>query len=235
VVADETLVLQVDTDAESYVTGLDSNTGETRWKLDRPSSAVYASPVLYRSSDQPNPQVILNSNQSLLSIDPSTGNKNWEVAQGCASIPSTTVAGDLLLTPLNEFTALRPNGSTDSPDSVWSESRLNPDTPTPVAYDGRVYVVKGPILSCADLKTGKADWQLRLNSANSYASPLAGNGHLFLVDENGLLQTIRLDGKKGEVASQIDLAEKILGTPALADGALYVRSDKHLWKFADAD
>jgi hypothetical protein len=89
-------------------------------------------------------------------------------------------------------------------------------------------------LSCAELNTGKADWQLRLKSANSYASPLAGNDHLFLVDENGLLQTVRLSDKKGEVASQFELGERILCTPALAAGALYVRSDKHLWKFADA-
>jgi outer membrane protein assembly factor BamB len=234
VVADETLIIQVDTDAESYVAGLDALTGETRWKHDRPSSAVYASPVLFRPSAESRPQVILHSSKSLQSIDPRTGNTNWEVHQGCSSIPSTTVAGDLLLTPIGALAAIRPTGPS-TPETLWSESRLNPDTPTPVAYKDCVYVLKGPILSCAKLKSGKADWQLRLNSANSYASPLAGNDHLYLVDENGLLQTIRLGGKKGEVASQRDLGEKIMGTPALAGNALYVRSDKHLWKFADAN
>ena len=103
-----------------------------------------------------------------------------------------------------------------------------------MAYNDRVYVLKGSVLSCADLKTGKIDWQMRLNCKGAYASPLAGNGHLYLADENGVLQTIRLGGKKGEVASRLDLGEPILCTPALASGALYVRSDKHLWKFADA-
>lgn len=233
VVADETLIVQVDTDAESYVAGLNADTGETRWKLDRPSSAIYASPVLYHSSTESRRQVILHSKNALLSIDPRTGNTNWDVEQGCASIPSTTVAGELLLTPLGKLTALRPGASTGTHDLLWSESRLNPDTPTPVTYKDRVYVLKGPILSCAKLATGKSDWQLRLNSADCYASPLAGNGHLYLVDENGLLQTIRLGGKKGEVSSQVELGEKIMGTPALAGGAFYVRSDQHLWKFAD--
>jgi outer membrane protein assembly factor BamB len=85
------------------------------------------------------------------------------------------------------------------------------------------------------LKTGKIDWQMRLNCKSAYASPLAGNGHLYLADETGVLQTIRLGAKKGEVASRLDLGEPILCTPALANGALYVRSDKHLWKFADAN
>ena len=50
IVVDGTLVLQLDTDSESFVAGLNALTGETRWKLDRDKSAIYASPVLFRSS-----------------------------------------------------------------------------------------------------------------------------------------------------------------------------------------
>ena len=64
------------------------------------------------------------------------------------------------------------------------------------------------------------------------ASPLAGNNHLYLVDEDGVLQTIQLGGAKGQIASRLELDERIMCTPALANGALYVRSDKHLWKFS---
>jgi outer membrane protein assembly factor BamB len=235
VVVDGTLVLQLDTDSDSLVAGLNALTGETRWKLDREKSAVYSSPVLFRSSGETLAQVILHSKRSLLSIDPRTGMENWKVEQGCGNISSTTVAGDLLVSPLSELTALRPNGTTGPPELLWSEGRLSPDTPTPVVYQDRVYVLKGAVLSCADLKTGKIDWQLRLNCNNAYASPLAGGGHLYLADENGKLQTIRIGGRKGELVSQLDLEERIMCTPALAGGALYVRSDKHVWKFATAD
>jgi outer membrane protein assembly factor BamB len=233
IVVDETLVLQLDTDSESFAAGLNALTGETRWKLNRDKSAIYASPVLYRSSKSPLPQVILNSKKSLLSVDPRTGKENWKVEQACKSIPSTTVAGDLLVVPLDTLTLLRPTGTTANPELIWSEARLSPDDPTPVAYNDRVYVLKGPVLTCAELATGKIEWQKRLNCKGAYASPLAGNGHLYLADENGVLHTIRLGGTKGEVVSRLDLGEPILCTPALAGGALYVRSDKHLWKFAD--
>ena len=232
VVVNGTLVLQLDTESESFVAGLDALTGETLWKLDRERSAVYASPALYHPSDSAAPQVVLHSRKSLLSIDPRTGNSNWEVAQSCGSVSSTTVAGDLLVSPLNELSVLRPIGASGTPEKVWSDARLTPDTPTPVAYENRVYVLKGSVLTCADLKTGKIAWRLRLDCKGAYASPLAGNGHLYLVDENGVLQTVRLEGTKGEVASRLELGEAIMGTPALAGGALYLRSDKHLWKFA---
>jgi outer membrane protein assembly factor BamB len=235
VVVDGTLVLQLDTNSESFVAGLNALTGETRWKLDREKSAIFASPALFRSSTNSRPQVVLQSKKSLLSIDPRTGNENWRVEQACGAISSTTMAGDFLVTPLNALTLLGPIGTTGTPELVWSEARLSPDTATPIAYQDRVYVLKGAVLSCAELKTGKIDWQMRLNCKSSYASPVAGNGHLYLVDENGVLQTIRLGGKKGEVASRLDLGEAIKSTPALAGGAFYVRSDKHLWKFANAN
>jgi outer membrane protein assembly factor BamB len=232
VVVDETLVLQLDTDSESYAAGLDALTGKTRWKLDRQKAAIWASPVLFRTSPDSPAQVILHSKKSLLSIDPRTGETNWEIEQPCGEIPSTTVAGNLLVSPLHTLTALRPMGTSGTPEVLWSEARLQPDTPTPVAYEGRLYVLKGSVLSCADLLTGKVDWQMRLNAKSSYASPLAGSGHLYLVDENGVLQTVRLGGSKGELVSRLDLAERIMCTPAMASGSLFVRSDKHLWRFA---
>ena len=100
------------------------------------------------------------------------------------------------------------------PEVVWSDSKLSPDTPTPVAYEDRVYVLKDSILSCADLATGKPEWQMRLKCKQAYASPLAGNGHLYLADENGVLQTIELGGEKGKIASRLELGETIMCTPA---------------------
>jgi outer membrane protein assembly factor BamB len=233
VVADGALVLQLDTESESYATGLDALTGKTLWKLDREKGAIYASPTLFHTPGNETPEVILQSNESLLSIEPRTGKTRWEVEQSCGSVSSSTVAGDLLVAPLKELTALRPSDATATPEIVWSNSKLSPDTPTPVVYQDRVYVLKDSILSCANLATGEPDWQMRLKCKQAYASPLAGNGHLYLADENGVLQTIQLGGEKGKVASRLELGEAIMCTPALAGGAFYVRSDKHLWKFVE--
>lgn len=235
VVVDETLILQLDTDSESYAAGLDARTGETRWKQSRARSAVYASPAVYRPANSPHPQVVMQSMLSLLSVDPRTGAKNWELEEPCGHVASTTVSGDLLVAPVGALVALRSTGPTSPPEKLWSEVRMRPDTPSPVVYQDRVYVLKGSVLTCARMDDGKIDWQLRLNCNSSYASPLAGSGHLYLADQDGVLHTIRLGAGKGEVASRLELGETIMCTPALAGGALYVRSDGHLWKFANAN
>lgn len=232
IVANGILVLQLDTNSESFVAGLNGSTGETVWKLDRPRSAIWASPALYHPPGSPHPQVILQSKEALVSINPADGTKNWEIQEACGAIPSTTISDNLIIAPLKTLSALEPVGTQGTPKVLWSEGKLSPNNPTPVVYEGRIYVVKGSVLTCGDVRTGKTVWQMRLESKNGYASPLAAMGHLYLVDQQGFLQTVKLGEAKGEVVSRLELAESILCTPALAHGGFYLRSDRHLWKFA---
>ena len=39
-------------------------------------------------------------------------------------------------------------------------------------------------------------------------------------------------GKTYQLLATNDLGERTLASPAVADGALYLRSEKHLWKIA---
>jgi outer membrane protein assembly factor BamB len=210
-------------------------TGETLWKKEREKAAIWASPVVFRPAAELAAQVIMQSTRGLASLDPKTGKENWRVEQPCKEIPSTTIAGGLLVAPFKVLTVLRPPGATQAPEALWSDSKLAPDTPTPIAYKDRLYVVKGSVLSCAELETGKSDWRLRLKSGKASSSPVAANGRLFVADEDGVLQAIRLGGDKGEVEGRVELGEKIMGTPAISGGGLYLRSDRHLWKFGIAE
>jgi hypothetical protein len=56
---------------------------------------------------------------------------------------------------------------------------------------------------------------------------------MYCFNDSGLAQLVALGKERGTLAGQHDFKESILGTPALADKALYVRSDQHLWKIAD--
>ena len=86
-------------------------------------------------------------------------------------------------------------------------------------------------MACADLKTGKRLWQLRLKGPFT-SSPVAAGGHLFFFNEKGLGQVVKPGDKRGTIAGEGDLGETILATPAISNGAIYVRSDGHLWKIA---
>ena len=64
-----------------------------------------------------------------------------------------------------------------------------------------------------------------------WASPVIAGEHLYSFNQDGVSQVVRL-GEKGEIVGENTLGESILGTPAIGGNALFVRSEKHLWKIA---
>ncbi len=88
------------------------------------------------------------------------------------------------------------------------------------------------MLIAADAKTGHVDWRLRL-TGTFYASPIVAGQRMYFFSDAGLGQMVELGKERGRIVNQHDFKEGILGTPALVDKAIYVRSDQHLWKIAD--
>ena len=117
---------------------------------------------------------------------------------------------------------------------LWQSGRLNLSGASPVVDQDRIYVMSRSVLNCADAKTGKLLWKLRLAGGQYWATPIAINNHLYVINYNGKVQVIKIgpDIKQGKVIGKSDLSEPIQGSPAVADGAMYIRSDGHLWKIA---
>gem|GEM_PF-4030378 len=57
---------------------------------------------------------------------------------------------------------------------------------------------------------------------------------IYIINDDGLGQVVKPDDKRGTVVGESGLDETVLATPAIAGDALYVRSDKHLWKIASS-
>ena len=87
-------------------------------------------------------------------------------------------------------------------------------------------------LSAGDVETGERMWQLRLKGPFS-STPIASSGHLYFFNEDGFAIVVEVSREGGKIVSELDLGETILCSPAASAGALYVRSDGHLWKFAE--
>ena len=85
------------------------------------------------------------------------------------------------------------------------------------------------VLSAGDSTTGERKWQLRLRGEFS-STPIAASGYLYLFNEAGTAFVVKPEPDQGTVVSEMDMSETILCSPAAADGALYVRSDQHLFQ-----
>ena len=68
-----------------------------------------------------------------------------------------------------------------------------------------------------------------------YASPVAANGHIYFTSlDDGAVTVLKAGSDKPEVvAKNPKLGERAAATPAIADDTLYVRTEKHLYAFAE--
>lgn len=222
VVIDGTLVVQSENDSESFAAGLDVATGQNKWKLERPKAANWSSATLWKGA------VALQSSKGILAVEPNTGKTVWNYSDGTSTTPSSVVTGEVLYAVSHGITALAPEK--DSVTQLWRNEKLNPGTASPLVLGDFIYVVNGAgVLIKASLKNGDEVWKLRLKGPFS-GSPVAAGKRIHIVNERGIFQTIDPEAPEGKVAQEIELKESVLTTPAISDGAIYLRSDSKLWK-----
>ncbi|MCA9110753.1 MAG: PQQ-binding-like beta-propeller repeat protein [Planctomycetaceae bacterium] len=138
----------------------------------------------------------------------------------------------------NIIQSIRGGGSGDVTESamVWSlDSKAPSDISSPLAYDGRLFLVKkGGISAAFDLTDGSTIWEKQRirNFGNYYASPVAGGGKIYVPGENGRIVVLEA-GPELELLATNDIGESIIATPAIADNRLYVRTLNKLYCFAE--
>jgi outer membrane protein assembly factor BamB len=119
---------------------------------------------------------------------------------------------------------------------LWTKTKGLPYIPSAIAYRGQYIMVKdGGIVTAYDVKTGSQIYQERLAAPGSYyASPVAANGHIYFVAlADGAVTVMDAGTDKPKAVASTKLGERTSATPAIADNALYFRTDKHLYAFAE--
>jgi outer membrane protein assembly factor BamB len=119
---------------------------------------------------------------------------------------------------------------------MWRQPRFSGYTPSPLVYRGVVYAVNdNGILQAADAKTGRELFKARVGGGgNTFSSsPLASQGRLFLLSEDGDTFVLRAGDRYEEIARN-SLQEMSLATPAADGDSLYVRTQTRLYRLKAA-
>ena len=124
-----------------------------------------------------------------------------------------------------------PEGQTSSDAVVWSRTRRGPYMPTPLVYGGTLYVLaNNGIFDAYDLATGKETYRERIPHLGSgfSASPVAADGKIYLANEDGEMIVLRAGAEPEHLATN-PMGELLMATPALSEGAMFVRGASHLF------
>lgn len=110
---------------------------------------------------------------------------------------------------------------------VWKHPTKHTDhIVSPLVVNDRMLLIKeGGIATCFRSEDGQTVFgPARINNAaNYFASPVFGDGKIYIASENGRI-VVLADSPKLEILAVNDMESPVLGTPAIADGALFVRT-----------
>jgi outer membrane protein assembly factor BamB len=139
-------------------------------------------------------------------------------------------------TSQNRMVAIKPGGQGDVTAShvLWEQRKYLPFVPSPLLYKDQLFLVRnGGFLAVLDPKTGVMAKQERVGgAANYYASPVGGDGKVYVFSERGEAAVL---GTTAElpVLWRTRFNEDVYATPAVVDGRIYVRTAGHLYCFGE--
>ena len=228
---------------QSFVAVLDKNTGAEIWRANRDEIDTWATPLVLEHDGRT--QTIVPGMKRLRSYDLETGAIIWE-SDGLTMNPiPSPVAGDGLVIAMsgfqgNDLKAIRladARGNIDGTNAiVWSLDRDTPYVPSPLLYDGVLYMLKtnSGLLSAFDAKTGKPHYRLqRLEGVpNVFASPVGAQGRVYLPGRDGTTMVFR-HGPAFEVLAKNTLNDGFDASPALVDKEIYLRGYQYLYSIGE--
>ncbi|MGH9319089.1 MAG: PQQ-binding-like beta-propeller repeat protein [Vicinamibacteria bacterium] len=229
--------VQNDRQKDSFVAAYDLETGKEVWRAARDEKPAWSTPAIYRG--ETGVELVTNGANWIRANDPTTGAELWRLSHGDLQVitPTPLVAGDRIVvtggnpTGAQTTFAIRPGARGDAASHVlWEAERSSPYTPTPLAYQGILYViVDNGILSAYDLETGERVYRRRLEvGAGFSASPVASDGKIYLPSEDGAVFVVRA-GRELETLARNEMGEPLMASPAVSDGILLVRGRRHLF------
>jgi outer membrane protein assembly factor BamB len=233
------VILQCDNQDDSFVIALDAETGKQVWKTDREELPSWGTPTVAMTSN--GPELVTNSPNFIRGYDPRTGKELWRLGHSSKiTAPTPVYSADQFLIasgrqPERPIFAVKasargdltlPEGKSSSDAVVWSRTGRGSYMPTPLLYQGLLYVLNNNgLFDCYDWKTGEEIYRQRLPVIGSgfSASPVAGDGKIYLSNEDGDMLVIAA-GRRFEHLGTNSMGELLMATPALSEGVMYVRS-----------
>jgi outer membrane protein assembly factor BamB len=223
----------------SYVVAHDKRNGREVWKMPRMTAAThescdsYTTPLVWKHGERT--ELVIFGGQMLDAYDPADGRQLWSLPEliGNRTITGPVAAGDMIFVTQgmrNPLLAVKPGGEgkRTRKDIVWQMRDGTPDSPTPVVLGERLYLVTNDgIARCLEAATGRLYWKERLKGGYR-ASPLAADGRIYFLNEQGLTTVISAEKKFNKLVEN-PLDDDTVASPITSDGKIFIRGNKTLY------
>lgn len=233
------LIFSCDGAKDPFVACLEAETGKLKWKFNRsgdpPKKFAFCTPTAISVNGKQ--QVISVGAGIVNALDPLTGEEIWHVKHGGYSVIPKPLFGHGLVFISTSYDspsvmAIRPDGRGDVTDShvEWTLKKGAPHTPSMLLLGRDLYMVSdGGVASCVDALTGEQYWQERIGG-NYSSSLLFADDKIYIQSEAGKALVLK-PGTTFEKPTETGFqTERTLASYAVGDGALFIRTEKNLYR-----
>ena len=238
------VILQVDLIKDSFIAAFEVNTGKEVWRTPRTDEAPsWATPLVYEGPSRT--EIVTLAPNYARGYDPLTGRELWRLGKhSIYASPSPIPGPGLFVITSGSGNSVQPiyairagaDGDITLKDDeekngavVWSKLRGGAFIPTPLLYDGLLYVTsEGGILAAYKVDTGERVYQQRMTRGGSYSSSaVAADGRIYLASEDGDVIVAKA-GPRFEKLAQNQMDEMIMASPAVSRNMIVFRTQHNV-------
>ncbi len=246
IVHNGTVFVNLDDDERAEVVALDAVSGDRKWTAPRKKErACYSTPFLLQRPGRPE-ELIVGTTHQITSYDPASGTVNWNYTltwpkgqMPLRVIGHPVYAANCLIMACGDGSGARYMIALDlsgpSPKKAWELNRGSlPYVPCMLSRDNLVYWVgdyRGSYAACADAASGKVLFSEQIMNKESSASPILVGDSILAIADTGEYVIFKA-GREFEEVHRGQLGQKVIATPAVSNGRLFVRGETHLFCFA---
>jgi outer membrane protein assembly factor BamB len=230
----------------TFLAALDKKAGQDVWRTKEPGGksgqkgesewiGSWSTPRIVTAQGQD--QLVMSWPNAVKAYNPRTGQAIWSCAGLTHLVYTSPLVTPEVVVAMSGFhgaaLAVRTGGKGDVTGThrLWHHTKANPQRiGSGILLGDYVYMINaGPgTVQCIELKTGKDLWNNRRLGAAFWASLILADGKFYATDQEG--DTYVFAAKpEFEILGRNKLGEPTNASLAVSDGALFIRTHKHLW------
>jgi len=231
------VIINADSKGDAFIAALSRADGKTLWKVAQENHTLsYSTPLIREAAGRT--QMFHCGGKSVAGHDPNDGSRLWFVDGPSEEFVASPVyneqTGLLFISssyPKRALLAIKPDGHGNVSEShvAWRDTQGVPYIPSLITLgDYLLSISNNGVAFCYEAATGKILWQEKLGG--HHASPVLVDGLVYFLNDDGVMNVVK-PGAEFERVAQSELGETTYASPAVSQGRLFLRGDKHLFCF----
>jgi outer membrane protein assembly factor BamB len=231
------VIINGDSKGDAFLAALSRTDGKMLWKVEQENHFLsYTTPLIRNVAGRM--QMFHAGNKGVAGHDPNDGSKIWFIdgpSDEYVVSPIYYEPANLVITsshyPRRMIVAIKPDGQGNVLEShvAWKSSDGATSVPSMILEgDYLLSAANNGSMYCFEAATGKVLWQEKVG--RHHASPVSADGMVYFINDDGVLNVVK-PGKEFVRVATSELGEKTYASPAVSQGQLFLRGEKHLFCF----